>query len=408
MAAGYELGAISADEIDAFLAATADAFHEEQHDEETALWRGAFAPERTLVARSGGAIVGTSALLDLQISLPGAVVPVAGVSAVGVAPVHRGRGLLDRMMRGQLAAIRARGTEAISALWASEAGLYGRWGYGVATRTADVTVGSREAHLRGGSPGGPPRAGSPADLLADLGAAHAAAVPARPGMIARDAHAWQRATSDFEHEREGAGRLRALIADGPDGPGGYALFAVRKRDAGGRAADVVELRELVAATPAAEAVLWHHLLRLSLTREVRWRSAPEDPALPHMLLDARAVRMSVHDALYVRLVDLPRALERRSYAAPLDVVLEVDDAACPWNAGRWRLTADAAGATCEPTGAPGDLALGATELGAALLGGTTLALLGAAGRVDERTPGALAATSSAFKAPREPWCFEDF
>jgi predicted acetyltransferase len=130
MAAGYELGAIGADEMDAFLAAAADAFHEEQHDEETALWRGAFAPERTLVARSGGAIVGTSALLGLQISLPGGVVPVAGVSAVGVAPVHRGRGLLDRMMRGQLAAIRARGTEAISALWASEAGLDGRWGYG--------------------------------------------------------------------------------------------------------------------------------------------------------------------------------------------------------------------------------------------------------------------------------------
>jgi predicted acetyltransferase len=223
-------------------------------------------------------------------------------------------------------------------------------------------------------------------------------------MLGRDDLRWEEAISDFEHRREGAGRLRALACDG-----GYALYAVRVGETDGRRTDgTVELRELVAVTPEAASVLWEHLLRLSLTRSVHWWAAPEDEPLAHMLDDSRAIQARLDDALYVRLVDVPRALAQRSYAAPVDVVLDVADATCGWNAGRWRLAGDASGATCERTDAPTDLALGALELGAAFLGGTTLATLAAAGRVEERTPGAVAAASRAVKGVREPWCGEVF
>jgi predicted acetyltransferase len=127
-----------------------------------------------------------------------------------------------------------------------------------------------------------------------------------------------------------------------------------------------------------------------------------------MLDDPRAVEAKLTDGLFVRLIDLPAALAARTYAAPVDVVLEVRDELCPRNAGRWRLAGDPTGASCEPVSAPADLALGASELGAAYLGGTTLAVLGAAGRVREETPGALAAASRAFAGPRAPWCPEQF
>ena len=151
-------------------------------------------------------------------------------------------------------------------------------------------------------------------------------------------------------------------------------------------------------------MLWEHLLGLSLTRSVEWQLAPEDEPLAHALTDSRAALARLGDGLYVRLVDVGRALSERSYGAPLDVVLDVADDACPWNAGRWRLAADATGATCERTSAAADLALSATELGAAHLGGTPLALLAAAGRVQEHTPGALETASRAFRGLREPWC----
>jgi predicted acetyltransferase len=395
----YEIGPVDAGEITAFVYAAEEAFLQEVHADDLALWSRMLEPGRTLVARSGGAIVATSALFTMRLAVPGAVAPMAGVTAVGVDPMHRRRGLLDRLMRGHLSAIRERGEEALSALWASEAGIYGRWGFGQASRCADLRVRSADARLLAGRAPGRPRAGSPADLLPQMRSAYAAVQPFYPGLIARDDVMWEGRIADFEHLRDGFGQLRALATDG-----GYALYAVRKRDVDGRPDDEIRLRELIAATPEARAVLWDHLLGLSLTRSVHWPLAPEDEPLPHMLGDSRAVQARLGDALHIRLVDVARALPQRTYSAPVDVVLDVADDVCPWNAGRWRLAADTGGATCEPTAAAADLALTATELGAAYLGGTPLALLAAAGRVDERTPGALAAAGTAFKGAREPWC----
>lgn len=113
--------------------------------------------------------------------------------------------------------------------------------------------------------------------------------------------------------------------------------------------------------------------------------------------------MRLRDALHVRLVDVCAALEARTYAAPVDVVLDVEDAFCPWNSGRWRLTGDTKGASCVRTDEAAELALSVKELGAAYLGGTTLCALAGAGRVRELRQGALAEASTAFGSERAPW-----
>ena len=302
-------------------------------------------------------------------------------------------------MRGHLEAIHARGEEAISALWASGAGIYGRWGYGPATWAVELDVRSTEARFATPPPALELTAGTPEELLPRMRAIHAPLVAARPGMLERDEHGWAERIADFEHERAGAGALRAVACDA-----GYALYAVSEEHEHERPPLVVRIRELMAATPGAAAALWAHLLGMALSRRARyWGAAPDDP-LPFMLADSRHVHRLLTDALYVRVVDVPRALAQRSYAAPIDVVLEVRDDVCPWNAGRWRLTGDG----CERTDAAADLALDVRELGAAYLGGTSLAALGAAGRVEERTPGALEAAAYAFRTARDPWCPEFF
>ena len=405
MAEEYEIRAIGPGEIKAFIDSVANAFQEDLHDEDAELWSRMLEQDlRTLVACTpDGTIVANSALITMQLTVPGAVVPTAGVTAVGVDPVHRRRGLLDRMMRGHLEAIHANGTEPLSALWSSEAGIYGRWGYGQATRITDLKVRSSEAQLRTPPAPAPLRAGTPRDLLSDMRAIYEAVRPGYPGLTSRDDLWWEDIIADFEHRREGAGSLRALLTDGA-----YALYAVREQEIDGRLEYEIRVRDLIAATPGARATLWEHLLRLSLTRSLHWPLAPEDEPLTHMLQDSRAVRARLDDAVYIRLVDLPRALALRTYSSAADVVLDVTDAVCPWNAGRWRLAAGPDGATCERSDDPADLALSSTELGAAYLGGTPLALLAQAGRVEERTPGALAAASHAFKGLREPWCGDTF
>jgi predicted acetyltransferase len=147
------------------------------------------------------------------------------------------------------------------------------------------------------------------------------------------------------------------------------------------------------------------LLNIDLVAETHapYLGIPLDDPLLLLLEDARSAKPTLHDRLHLRLVDLDRALSARSYTRPIDVVLEVADVFCPWNAGRWRLSGDETGATCARTEAPADLSIGVRELGAAYLGGTTLRSLASAALVAENTKGALRAASVAFAGDVEPW-----
>ena len=163
-----------------------------------------------------------------------------------------------------------------------------------------------------------------------------------------------------------------------------------------------------ATTPEAYAALWAYLAGIDLTPRLTLYRAPLDDPLQHIIADVRALDMSMYDSLWIRLADVDRALASRTYSTPVDVVFDVRDEVCPWNAGRWRLSADGSGAVCERTQDPADLALSSTELGAAYLGGPTLVGMAAAGLVTELRPGALIAASRAFAGDRLPWCPEVF
>jgi predicted acetyltransferase len=184
---------------------------------------------------------------------------------------------------------------------------------------------------------------------------------------------------------------------------GYALYRLNSaRDALGNNASAVQLVELATATRSAYAALWRFLAGIDLVPWIEYEAAV-DEALPHLLTEPRAVRSTVVDRLWVRLVDVDRALAGRRYSTPLDVVLDVEDHVCPWNTGHYRLQAEGDTVTCGRTKAPADLHLTSAELGAAFLGGTTLASLAAAGLVQELRPGALARATRAFRADREPF-----
>jgi predicted acetyltransferase len=143
---------------------------------------------------------------------------------------------------------------------------------------------------------------------------------------------------------------------------------------------------------------------MDLMRRVRWWNLPVDTPVPHLLRDARQARTTFLDGLHLRVMDVPAALAGRRYAAPVDVVLEVDDALCPWNAGRWHLRGDRGAATCTSTDADPSLRLSVEDLGAVYLGGTRLTTLAAAGRVTAVDAQTLAAASTAFGWDVAPWC----
>jgi predicted acetyltransferase len=303
------------------------------------------------------------------------------------------------MMRRQLDDLRERGNP-VAILCASEGTIYGRFGYGIGTRAAQLVARRPAARLARAPAGGEPlRAGAAAEHVAAMGAVYDRVRPQRPGMLDRRGPWWSDRLYDPETLRDGAQPLQAAIVDD-----GYALYAVRPHFGEQGPAGEVRVRELVAATPAAHARLWAFLLDQDLTSAITWSLAAVDEPLGLTLTDPRSLRTTLTDGLWVRLVDVAAALGARRYASDPDVVIEVADAFCEWNTGRYRLS----GGGCERTEAAADLALDVADLASAYLGGTTLRSLAAAGRVRELTPGAVARASAALRGEVEPWCPETF
>jgi predicted acetyltransferase len=345
-------------------------------------------------------------------TVPGAVLPCAGVTWVTVSPTHRRRGVLTAMMRRQLDELHERQREPVAALWASESSIYGRFGYAPATYRGGLEARVERLRLR-------------PDV--DLGEGRVDVVPREafepaasallervrrfvPGDMARDERWWRRALSDEPNEREGASARRHVLHTEPDGTvSGYAAYRVKGRwTDSGETDGTLLVTDLRADRPAAHAALWRFLLSVDLVRTVSFGKGSPDEPLRYLVTDPRAVHVRAVDALWVRLVDVDRALAARRYPTPIDLVVEVRDPFCPWNEGRWRLSGHPAGGYCGRTDRDPDLVVGIEALSAAYLGGVSLGSLHAAGRVTEVSPGAVTLASTAFSWPVPPWCQEEF
>ena len=425
MATPYPLRLITEDELSGLHSVHQHAFHSgPPSDALLARMQARIELDRTLGAFDGPVMVGVASVYSFQMRIPGALAAVAGVTMVAVLPTYRRRGILSALMRQQLADIHARG-EATAALFASEAGIYRRYGYGRASWHTSYEVHGGEGALAPDAPTDSAlrlRLAEPGAARAELAKVYQAVLDERPGLYARNDSWWDRLLADEPEDRAGASPLRCVIAEDPAGPRGYALFSATPNWDGSTflADSTISIREVMTTDPAAAAAIWADLLSRDLTTEFRTQLRPVDDPVLYLLADPRRLRPTIADGLWVRLVDVPAALSQRRYACPVDAVIEVSDDLCGWNQGRWRLTAGGPGrpapagqtggqppgfaATCEPVTAAADITLPVSALGAAYLGGTRLGALAAAGQVTELRPGALAALSAAMSWDPAPWC----
>jgi predicted acetyltransferase len=369
-------------------------------------WGGRFtrvAPlDRMLGAWDGEAMIGGTGTMPFRLSVPGGSVECCGTTVVGVTPTHRRRGVLSGLMRRHLDDAHERG-EPIAALWASEEGIYGRFGYGRASFAGDIAL-ARE-HTQFDSPlelRGSLRLVEPDEALEAFPPLWDEVARLRPGMILRTSEWWEdRAVSDPPERRWGGGPKRLALLERDGVAAGYAMYRHRFDFEEGSSASKLEVVEAIGIDPAATASVWRFLLDIDWTATITASLVPPDHPLFFLLEQPRRMKYRMGDGLWVRLVDVGAALAGRIYAEDGDLVLEVSDAVCPWNAGRWRLDG-------ERTDAPADLALNVATLGAAYLGGMRLATLAQGGHVEERVAGAVDRADGMLRHRLHPWCPEIF
>ncbi|MET9855665.1 GNAT family N-acetyltransferase [Streptomyces sp. NPDC006450] len=365
-------------------------------------------------AYDGDAIVGFMAAHAFRLSVPGADLPCPGLTFVSVAPTHRRRGVLTALMGEMLRRAGAAGSP-VAALWASEAAIYGRFGYGSATQGATIEIDStRPLALRIEPDRRPLRLVAPADAVAVVGPYHEAARAVRSGRPTRSERRWtEEWLTEQDEEDEELSPPRIIVLGEPGEPiAGYVLYRTKPEEDTGvvRTPGLVQVQELEADTPEVAAALWECLASLDLTGRVTAWGRPVDDPLLHFAADRDQVRITaVFPALWLRLVDVAAALTGRSWAAPVELVLEVTDVRLPANAGRFLLKAGPDGAAYEPAaGREPDLTLDVRELAACYLGGTRAVELAAAALVVEHAPGAAAALDAGLRTALLPHTADEF
>ncbi|MFJ7213897.1 GNAT family N-acetyltransferase [Amycolatopsis sp. NPDC098790] len=356
--------------------------------------------DRALFAVVDGRPVGTAAVYSFELTLPGNVpVPAGGLTAVGVLPSHRRRGVLTAMMRHQLADARARG-EFLAVLLASEAVIYRRFGYGPATTTHRLTVDRHRAAPRSTAVAAEGsievlRRAECGDLLED---AYDRYRRTQPGALSRPRHWWARGAG--QPPVSAAPRYVAVHRDSGGRADGYATYLL---DSGTLTVD-----ETIAADDAVTTALTRFLLDHDLVTRVVLKKCPPEHPLRWQLADFRAAEVSDEtDWLWVRLLDVPRALTARGWSTDGELVLDVEDSFLG-ERGRYLLTVRDGKAECYPTGRAPDLSLDATDLGSVYLGGVAPSTLVRGGQIHAHHPDAAALADALFRAERPPHCLHWF
>jgi predicted acetyltransferase len=403
---GIDLRPVQPDELEAYTRVDLAAFGEKLTDPaRLELDWTRLELDRTLAAFDDGRIVGTGRLMSFELTVPGArQIPAAAVTWIAVLPTHRRRGILTQIKRRQLKDAVDRG-ESVAILLASEGTIYRRFGYGVTTSFMSTTLDRRDsAFLHPVDDPGRVRFVDDAEARALLPAIFDRARRVQNGAVER-VDAWWPDQYFWPDPAEPGTQFYAVHESKTGEPDGYVAYRVEaKWDFAARS--ILHVDDLVTLTPDARIALWRFVCDVDLVETIRAGHLPLDDPIRWLLRESRRLRVDrVTDWLWLRVLDVPAALESRAYTGEGGVVFEVVDRFRPRGraAGRFELDAGPDGATVRRTKKAPDLGLEVPDLGAVYLGGVRFSTLARAGLVVEHRAGALARADQLFAAEPLPF-----
>ena len=405
-----DIRTITPDDADLFRSRVSRGFGDDADmgDESRERFDAIFEYDRTFAAFEDDDIVGTTAGFSLGVTVPGgSTVPMGGTTVVTVQPTHRRRGLLRALMAAHLEEVASR-EEPLAGLWASEGSIYGRFGYGPATFRHVVEIDARSLQFRDPPSAGRLRLVEPEEAGPLERELYERVRPERVGMLTRSDAWWTyRLIADPEAWRGGKSAQRHLVHEEDGEITGYAKYRQESKWENFVAEGEVEVIEALSLTANAHRAMWAFLTNIDLYPKVEaWNLAVDDP-LPMQVTDGRRVGRKVVDALWLRVMDVPAALEARGYEESGSVVMEIVDPVEPSTSGAYRLTSSDGVGHCEPVDETPDVTLDADSLGSLYLGGGDAIALAAAGRIRGSVQ-TVTSLHRIMRVARPPWCLDVF
>lgn len=397
---------ITDDEVPAFHRAIPFGFGDDLTDEEGGhdRFRELFPLETCIGAFEGDRVVATFGSFAFDLTVPGGSVPMAGTTVVTVQPTHRRRGVLSTMMRMHLDQAIELG-QPVAGLWASETPIYGRFGYGLAAHSHELTVPTDRVSL----PGGPDSVSlidteHAIDVLPDI---YERVQRATPGMFGRSESWWRhRRLRDPEHWRGGASSLRIGVAYRETAPVGYVAYRQKEKWGNGIPDGSVKVVEAFGLDDDARRTLWSYLTGIDLFPSVTWWNAPSDNPLYEEVDNIRHLTTRHIDTLWLRILDMPVALSARTYEEDGTITIGVVDEFLDRD-GVVRLDVRDGRGTCSPSTDEPDVTLSVSDLSSLYLGRPSAIAKGRAGRISG-DPSAVRTLDRLMRTAQAPFCAEVF
>ena len=365
--------------------------------------------EGSFVAEHAHQLVGTIGAYELELTTPGGNTTVAaGTTLAGVLPTHRRQGIFRQLMTAHLDWARSTG-KSCAGLWASEASIYRKMGFGPTTQHGIWTIEAKRAH---------PRLAPPHEIelvplktaIPRLLTVYEARRRDRAGMLARSISWWNaRQLRDTEQARDGASELKVVFAQRDNRDQGYVLFRRMALWPNSLPAHEVQIVELMGDAPARHA-LWHFLLSIDLVEKVSVFNLPIDDELPHLLDDSRRAALLPRDGLWLKLIDIPHMLQQRSYDIDGTYTIWVQNNELNPQSQRAQtltLVVKDGLAQVESSRKPAEIIIHETDLASILWGDVSPITLLGAGRLKGDLQ-RIHSFARLLQTPLHPWCPERF
>lgn len=363
-------------------------------------------PEWTLCAFDGRRLVSSFSTIPFTMRANGVALPIGGVSAVGTLPEYRRRGLVRRIMTQAFADMRDAGRP-VAALWASQAAIYQRFGYAMASVLRSYAVDTVDIDFHDGYEGsGHVERVDMASGYDQIKQVYMRFVADRMGYLHRAQALWRLGPLE---EREADGPIHIALSHGASGPDGYAIYTLRenRRDHPTRSQEIV-VRDLAWLSPAAYRSLWMFFKRHDLVGRVRWNNAPSDDPAIEYFLEPRLLEARDNEGFWIRLVDVAAALKGRGWTTDGELSITVrDDPLAPWNTGSYRLAVSGGAAEVLPCTAATDIEISVKALASLHVGRRSARELSAWGLLDGDAD-AVRRADALFATRHAPHCPDHF